>query len=236
MHSSHNCNHQLVIEHIHDYIEGNLVAEMKRQVESMLDHCSECQSTHKQYLEMHQLSYQWQEQDVPDWHRTRYAVRPPIKQSFWLNWSAMATSTLAILMVVFQLELTTSERGLTVSFGGSQTEEKISKLVDEQLTNYKSTLDKSFDLKLNVALEKQNNLTKIRLADWLEKNRSERQQDINFVMTGWQSQRYEDQKQVDQQLSYIADNQIENNQAINQLFNSVNGQEKNNSSSRPNKL
>ena len=40
-------------------------------------------------------------------------------------------------------------------------------------------------------------------------------------MTGWQSQRYEDLKNVDQRFAYLADNQIENNQAINQLIQSV---------------
>jgi preprotein translocase subunit SecD len=59
------------------------------------------------------------------------------------------------------------------------------------------------------------------LANWIEKNRDERQQDIKFVMTGWQSQRYEDLKNVDQRFAYLADNQIENNQAINQLIQSV---------------
>ncbi|PCI72870.1 MAG: hypothetical protein COB38_02730 [Gammaproteobacteria bacterium] len=238
MHSNRQCNHQLFIEHIDSYIEGNLSSEVKREIDKILDNCSECQSTHQQYLEMHQLSHQWQEQDVPQWHRVKHAVRPPVKQTNWLNWGAMATSTMAILMVVFQLEIVNSDRGLTISFGGSQTEEKISKLVESQLENYKHKLDVSFEKQLNVAFEKQNNLSKIRFANWIEKNRSERQQDIKFVMTGWQSQRYEDQKQVDQQLSYIADNQIENNQAINQLFQSAaNGRGRKASSSlRPNKL
>ena len=238
MHSNRQCNHQLVIEHIDTYIEGNLSSEVKHEIDHMLDNCKECHSTHQQYLEMHQLSHQWQEQDTPDWHRVKYAVRPPIKQANWLNWGAMATSTMAILMVVFQLEIVSADRGLTISFGGSQTEEKISQLVESQLESYKQQLDVSFENQLNIAFEKQDNLSKIRFANWVEKNRSERQQDIKFVMTGWQSQRYEDQKQVDQQLSYIADNQIENNQAINQLFQSAaNGRgRKANSSLRPNKL
>jgi len=238
MQSNRQCNHQLVIEHIDSYIDGNLSSKVKDEIANMLDNCSECNSTHQQYLEMHQLSHQWQEQDVPEWHRVKHAIRPPIKQTNWLNWGAMATSTMAILMVVFQLEMVSTDRGLTISFGGSQTEAKITKLVDSQLARYKKTLDASFEKQLNVALDNQNNLFKIRHANWIEKNRSERQQDIKFVMTGWQSQRYEDQKQVDQQLSYIADNQIENNQAINQLFQSVaNGRgRKSNSSLRPNKL
>lgn len=215
------CDHQLVIEHINDYVEDKLSPEIKRQMEVVFDSCPDCQATYKQCLELYQMSHAWQAQNVPEWHRTSFAVRPPVKNTSWLNWGAMATSSLAILMVVFQLEISSGNSGLMISFGGNQSEAKAVKMVEAQLANYKTEQDKVFQVKLNDALERQNDRTKLRLANWLEKNRDERQQDIKFVMTGWQSQRYEDQKSVDQQLSYIADNQIENNQVINQLVQSV---------------
>jgi len=218
------CDHQLVIDHINDYVEdadGKLSSEIKQQMEQVLATCPDCQATYRQCLDLYQMSHEWQSQNVPEWHRTRYAVRPPMKHSSWLNWGAMATSTVAILMVVFQLEISGGESGFTVSFGGNQTEAKIANMVESQLEIYKKEQDQIFLVRLNDALEKQDTKTKLRLANWLEKNRDERQQDIKFVMTGWQSQRYEDQKMVDKQLSYIADNQIENNQIINQLARSV---------------
>lgn len=215
------CDHQLVIEHINDYVEDKLSPELKRQMEVTFDSCPDCQATYKQCLELYQMSHAWQSQNVPEWHRTSFAVRPPVKNTSWMNWGAMATSSLAILMVVFQLEISTGDTGLMISFGGNQSEAKIAKMVESQLANYKIEQEKVFQVKLDGALERQNDQTKLRLANWLEKNRDERQQDIKFVMTGWQSQRYEDQKNVDRQLSYIADNQIENNQVINQLVQSV---------------
>ncbi len=215
------CDHQLVIEHINDYVEDKLSPEIKRQMEVVFDSCPDCQATYQQCLELYQMSHAWQSQNVPEWHRTSFAVRPPVKNTSWLNWGAVATSSLAILMVVFQLEISSGETGLMISFGGNQSEAKIASMVESQLTDYKNEQEKIFQVKLTDALEKQDNRTKLRLANWLEKSRDERQQDIKFVMTGWQSQRYEDQKSVDRQLSYIADNQIENNQVINQLIQSV---------------
>lgn len=212
------CDHQLVIEYINDYVEARLSPEIKKQMDEIIQSCSDCQATHKQCLEMYQISHAWQPQEVPEWHRTRYAVKPPVKSSNWLNWGAMATSTLAILMVVFQLEISSNDSGLMISFGGNQTESKISQMVKSQLASYKTEQDKLFKVKLNNALEKQDTRTKLRLTNWLEKNRDERQQDIKFVMTGWQSQRYEDQTNADRRFSYIANNQIENNQVINQLI------------------
>lgn len=215
------CDHQLVIEHINDFIESKVSPELRSQIETSLNNCSDCQATYKQSIELYQMSHEWQSQAVPEWHRTSYAVRPPVKQNNWLNWGAMATSSLAMLMVVFQLEINTGDTGLTISFGGNQAESKLEQMVEQRLVSYKSEQQKIFNTKLDNALEQQNNRTKLRLANWIEKNRDERQQDIKFVMTGWQSQRFEDQQNADKRFSYIADNQIENNQVINQLIQSV---------------
>ena len=223
------CDHQLIIDHINDYSENKVSPELRTQIEAKLSQCTDCQATYRQSLELYQMSHEWQSQTVPEWHRTSYAVRPPIKRNNWLSWGSLATSSLAILMVVFQLEINSGDTGITISFGGNQAKAQIEEMVSAQLVTYKSDQDKQFQLKLSTALEQQNVRTNLRLANWLEKNRDERQQDIKFVMTGWQSQRYEDQKVVDKRFAYIADNQIENNQAINQLFHSVGNEGSSNS-------
>jgi hypothetical protein len=231
------CDHQLVIEHINDYVDNKVSPVLRHQIEEALGQCSDCQSTYHQCIEMVQLSQTWQQESTPEWHRTRFAVRPPAKHNNWLSWGSMATSSLAILMVVFQLEINSTEAGINISFGGNQAESKIEQMVSSQLETYKSEQDKLFQVKLDNALEKQDNKTKLRLATWLEKNRDERQQDIKFVMTGWQSQRYQDQQNADKRFAYIADNQIENNQAINQLFQTVESNPKENKlSNQPNNL
>ncbi len=232
------CDHQLVIEHINDYVEdgfasdeglassnnqgkNKLSVELKQQMENMFEHCSDCRETHQQCVRMYQMSHNWQEQPVPEWHRTSFAVRPPVKSNLWLNWSSLATSSLAILLVIFQLEVNSGVNGLTISFGGSQAESKIAEMVESQLAEYKDQQQMQFQVKLKDELQKQDTRTKLRLATWTEKNREERKQDLNFVMTGLESQRYEDRKQIDRQVAYLADNQIENNQVINQLIQNV---------------
>jgi hypothetical protein len=217
------CDHQLVIDHINDYIEGAdkcLSSELKQQIELSLQNCSSCQSSYQQSLALYQMSHDWQQQEVPHWHRTSYAVRPPTKHSSWVSWSALAFSSTAIIVLLLQPHIRSNERGISVSFGGSQSEIEINRIVESRLSEYKKEQNVIFLNRLSVALEEQNNQTNLRLTNWLEKNRYERQQDIKFVMTGWQSQRYQDQQLVDRQLSYIAENQIENNNIINQLINS----------------
>jgi len=215
------CDHQLVIEHVNDYVEDKVSIELKQQMEQTFEKCSDCRETYQQCVKMYQMSHNWQEQAVPEWHRTSFAVRPPVKSSNWLNWSSLATSSLAILMVIFQLEINSGVNGVTISFGGNQAESKIATMVESQLAEYKNQQQKQFQIKMENELEKQDTRTKLRLATWMEKNREERQQDLKFVMSGWQSQRFEDRKLIDQQVAYLADNQIENNQVINQLMQKV---------------
>lgn len=231
------CDHQLVVENINDYVEGTLSPTLKQQVSQQIESCADCLATYQQCKDLYHMSSNWQQQEVPEWHRTRFAVRPPVKTSNWLNWSAMASSTLAILMVVFQLEINSGDQGLMISFGGNQNETKISQMVQAQLAEYKKEQDSVFQVKLDQALDTQNVQMKLSLANWIEKNRDERQQEIKFVMRGWQSQRYEDQQNVDRQLSYMANNQIENNQVINKLIQSVgNGSASNDDLNQPSKL
>jgi len=231
------CDHQLVIDHVNDYIENKVPADLKQQLEENFKSCADCLNTYQQCKALYQMSSDWQQQEVPAWHRTSFAVRPPVRTSSWLNWSALASSTLAILMVVFQLEVNVGNSGLMISFGGNQNEAKITEMVATQLATYKEQQDNAIQLELAAAFERQENKTSLHLASWIEKNRDERQQEIKFVMRGWQSQRFDDQQKVDRQLSYMADNQIENNQAINQLFQSITDDSVNSeTSSQPNKL
>jgi hypothetical protein len=62
------------------------------------------------------------------------------------------------------------------------------------------------------------NNNKLLVADILEKSRDERRDDLSFLITGIQTQRFEDQQKVEKRLAYLAGNQIENNQFINHLI------------------
>jgi len=229
------CNHQLVIDHVNDYIENKVPADLKQQLEENFGSCADCLNTYQQCKALYQMSSDWQQQEVPEWHRTSFAVRPPVKTASWLNWSALASSTLAILMVVFQLEVSVGNSGLMISFGGNQNEAKITEMVATQLAVYKKEQNDTLQTSLSDAFQRQEDKTSLHLANWIEKNRDERQHEIKFVMRGWQSQRFEDQQKVDRQLSYIADNQIENNQVINQLIQSASDESFSQDPSNPSK-
>ncbi|WP_196141150.1 anti-sigma factor [Aliikangiella sp. G2MR2-5] len=215
------CNHQIVTEHLTDYIEGRLSPAVKKQLEETLNNCESCAQVYQNALALEQAAHQWQEQVVPDWHRTEYAVRPKPKVSNWLSWGALATSTLAIFMVIFQVQIESTESGFNVAFGGAS-EQKVNRLVEKRLAAYQKQQSVLLDARLIEQEQKLSDANKIALASFLEKTREERRDDLNFLVTGIQSQRMADRQKVERQITALADNQIENNQYINQLIQSAN--------------
>lgn len=214
------CDHQIVSEHLLDYIDDKLSPTVRKQVEQAMSQCETCQSTYHQAITLHQGAHQWQEEPVPEWHRTEYAVRPRQQTSNWLNWAALATSTLAIMMVVFQVQISTNENGLQIAFGANNSQ--IDALVEERLEDYKRKQNLLLDARFVAESDKQTAANKMMMADLLEKTRDERRDDLNFIVTGIQTQRLEDQQNTQKRLSYLAENQIENAQYINQLIQSEN--------------
>ncbi len=211
------CDHQLITTHIYDYIDGKLTPTVGKQVELALSQCDTCQSTYRKAVDLLQISQQWTDQAVPEWHRTEYAVRPRQNKSTWISWSALATSTLAIVMVLFQVQITSSDNGFTIAFG-KQTDAQIAILLDRKLNQYKQEQANLLEAKFATQTTVQMNNNKLLVADILEKSREERRDDLSFLITGIQTQRFEDQQKVEKRLAYLADNQIENNQFINNLI------------------
>lgn len=218
------CDHKIVSEHLLDYIDAGynqskLSPAVQKQVEQALNQCDSCQSAYRQAINLHQAAHAWTEQPVPEWHRTEYAVRPRQNSLSWLNWSAMATSTLAILMVIFQVQITTHDNGFNIAFGGAANTQ-VTALVEQKLAQYKKQQALMLDARFVAENDKYIMANKIMLVDIMQQTRNERHDDLSFLITGIQTQRFEDQNKVEKRLAYLADNQIENNQYINQLMQS----------------
>ena len=219
------CDHQIVTEHLMDYLDDKLSPAVRKQVEQAIDQCESCMSTYHQAVAMQQAAFKWQEQEVPEWHRTEYAVRPRQSSGGWLNWTALATSTLAILMVVFQVNIQSSESGFSVAFGGNQSNVQVEALVSKRIEEYQKQQAVLLDARFVAEGEKQSTANKLAMADLLEKTRDERRDDLSFLVTGIQNQRDLDKRRFDRRLTALADNQLENNQYINQLIQSANTSE-----------
>lgn len=212
------CDHKLITDNVIDYVEGTLPSYIRKQCDEVLQNCQHCQQAVQKAHEINQLARSWEDQSVPEWSHAQHAVRPPVRQQFsWPNMAAFAFSLMAVCLVVFQFEVSVDD-GLLISFGGSQSDSRIQELLTQQIQEYQTQQDLALEARLNDYTEFQDLNNQLVLTEWLDRNRYERQDDLNFLMSGWETQRFQDRQRVNQQLDILASNQIDSNEYLNDLM------------------
>jgi hypothetical protein len=212
------CDHQVVAEHVCDYIEGKVSPVVRARCDEALQQCAHCRNIHAQALEFYQLGRQWRDQAVPDWNRARFAVAPARQpQGSRLSWMALAASIMAIFLVLLRVEISTVD-GLLISFGGSQTDTRVQALVSAELERHVAAQDLLLEARFTEFASDQLNANQLLLARWQEATRVERRQELGLLMSSWQSQRFDDLQEFNSQLTSLTNDQIESNQYLNVLL------------------
>ena len=215
------CDHKFIQENFMEFLEGKLAPALEAKGQAILDECPHCAETCARARHLYRLGEQWPERKVPDWHRTAFAVKPPVRETGWLSWAAMATSCIAVLLVVFRLEMTTGN-GLTISFGGGQAEQRMEQMLAATIAQYQLEQDALLTARLDNFIQDQELANQLQLSEWSDNNRQERRNDMNFIMSAWETQRFQDQRQINSRLNTLASSQIESDQYINDLARNVN--------------
>jgi hypothetical protein len=210
------CDHELIAAHVCDYIDNTISIELRARCELVLQNCAQCREIVAHALAFQNMAQNWQEQPVPDWQRARFASPVPKSSANWLNWSAIATSCLALLLVVLQVQISTVN-GLSISFGRGQQEARLQQLVAEQLATYKAEQDQFLEDEFTEFAGQQETKTLLNLAQAMDRNRAERRQELSFIMTDFETRRLTQQQAIAEQLNELASNQNEDNQSLNAL-------------------
>ncbi len=215
------CDHQLIAEHVCDYIEGNLPPALAARCSEALKHCAHCSGAHTRALEFYQLASEWQDQSVPDWPRARPALQPPgVQAQRWPAFAALAASLCAAALVLLQVEVSTAN-GLWISFGGQQTEARVRAVLGEELARYTDARNGVLEARLDEFAADQTLASELLFAQWQEENRDERRDEIGLLMSGWQAQRYQDYQALNVQLGRLSSGQRETSQYLNALLQTV---------------
>ena len=127
---------------------------------------------------------------------------------------------MAVCLVVFQFEVSVDD-GLLISFGSSQSDAHIQELLVQQLEEFQSQQNLALETRLDDYTEFQDLNNQLVLSEWLDRNREERQNDLNFLMSSWEAQRFQDRQRVNQQLDILASNHIDSNEYLNELGQTV---------------
>jgi hypothetical protein len=215
------CDHQLIATHVIDLLEDRLPPVLKARCEKAMAECEHCRGVYAQAQVYAQMAGEWEEQEVPEWNRARHVALPVRRyHNSWLSWGALAASIAAIMLVVLRVEVSTAN-GLMISFGGRQTDAIVQQQVAEALARYAAEQQTLLDTRFTEFTRQQATSTELLFSRWQDANRVERRQELNYLLTGWQNQRVQDQRAVSAQLSELANDQIENNQYLNVLMQTV---------------
>ncbi len=213
------CDHSLVETYLFDYIDSTLEPSTARAFEQAIDHCEHCKNLYHSAVTTQQWQRDWKEVPVPDWHRTRFAVSKPKAHGWsWLNGLSLATSTLALLMVLFRVEIINGPTGFTVSFAGKGSQYQVSQLMEERFDELAERQVSYIDNRFEEFNLQQVADHKELVSTVLQYGRDERRQDLNLLMASWLQQRDDDRQKLNQRVDYILDNQIENNRYLNQVL------------------
>ncbi len=99
-----------------ELLEEKLDPKTREAVSEHVAHCPSCQRDLAQIQQWQSMARQWRDDKVPEWSRAQFAS-PPSQKTPWLNWLSLATSTLAIVMVMAQVSVHSDEHGVHMTFG-----------------------------------------------------------------------------------------------------------------------
>ncbi len=213
------CNHQLVETHLFEYLDSTLSPNLSRAFEHAVDHCDECKLMYQNASELQHFQSSWKDQTVPKWHRTEFAVAKRSNNNWgWLNGLSLATSTLALLMVLFRVEMISTDAGFSIGFGGKASQIAMNEQIDEKIQQMALQQVEYLDNRFEENRLQTISDNEVMVKALLQHNRQERRHDMNTLMASWLQQRDIDQNQIGLKVDSIVENQIEQSKTINDLL------------------
>lgn len=141
---------------------------------------------------------------VPSWQPEATAHRQHSPQPWW-GWLPLsfATSMLAIVMVLLQVEIQWHEQGMTISFAGKGTEQEIATQVASRLADFEQQQQQQLADYVS-ELEQRQQQANMQLANYLlTSSRTERREDFAELIKYVNEQRSDDQLYIARQLNEI---------------------------------
>ncbi len=204
-----------------DYLDNKLSQRQNQWVTEALDSSEELCKALASLEDLHQAKKQWQDEEVPNWHRTAFAARVQHKPIHWMNWISMATSMAAIFLVVFRIQVVSNVDGYQVSFGEQIDNVAFRKQAEAYLDDWQieqtAYLDHRFLEFENQQLQQNQQV----MTAALDFNRGERRDELNQLTSYFVQQRSIDKAKSQIRYRQLYENQTEDREAIQTLYASI---------------
>jgi hypothetical protein len=181
-------------ERLQRYCEGNTSPEDTRLT---IEELENNKALREEYALMQQLqgaSEHWQDQEVPNWQRTRYIAKATKHTPFW-PWFSVACSATALILVLLQVNVQTVSDGVYIGVGQPMVRPELSSTKEVN-----SPSNTQWHAYLNARLEEFEYQQNLRNQDTLnasvELSRQERHRETNQWVNYLQEQRASDLQRV----------------------------------------
>ena len=204
-----------------DYLDGKLSPNLAQLIEQQLQTSVDLQNALATLQTLHYGKQQWLDEPLPEWHRTGFLARRQKSNQGWLPWLSMATSFAAILLVLFRVEIVTSNEGLHIGFGESTTAVALEQQNNQNLEDWRNELQAYVGHKLLESENQQLRRDQKLVATLLQVNTEQRRQDLSQLTTILAAQRNQDFQLTQSQYQALYDIQDQDRQQLKQLYASL---------------
>ncbi len=178
-----------------DLVDDKLDATTRETVEQHLSQCEHCQHDLAQLQQWQMMARHWQDENVPTWSRASLARGAPRALPWWQGVS-LISSTLALLVVLMQVNWRSDEDGVHFSFGArptpALTEAQLNQKIDEKLDTFARLQQAKFDNRLLQIELEQTAKDKQLLTAALNISRQQNRDGYEQLVDYWQTIRQQD--------------------------------------------
>ena len=213
-----------------EYFADDLPAVTRSEIEKHLQACEECAEELKTLQDVQVSLSHWEEEKVPHWDRGTNLFRQEHGRSArrgrgWIwQWLPTAASFAMLCVLVFNVSLSSTENGFTVSFGGAEPgaevsglEQRLVQFTDSQRLEQEQTLQ-AFMARVDDRQDS-NNLRLIQAV--VEQAQQMNAENFDQMYSYFEQQRQLDMENVQVSYQQLADSDFETLRSMQQLANYV---------------
>ena len=206
-------------KYLFEFTDGGLTDLEHTAVDQHLQQCAECSRLLSEIWETASQSANWQDVSVPHWEKRSLffgAGRDQPGSWPWLNLVSVAASALVLIVVLFQVEVMSSETGFTISFAGQKNLVSQDEL-QRSLSMVRQESDRAFNANVDRLTSQQVTTNQLLLRSILEASRQERREDLGTMMVLWDSERDRRNQMTEESLRFLIRNQAEDKRELRGL-------------------
>jgi len=161
---------------------------------------------------MSQMTHRWENARVPSWRKQDTFFESSSWQ--WPQMLAMAASVLALVLVLTDVHITTTDNGITLARGNGAA---VTQQVEAQLASYADTQADLLNQRLDEYSDQQAANNQLMLTTLLQASRQERRDDMTSLVSYLNTAQAQQHRETQDSLQYLLASQQQDEKDIRQM-------------------